>query len=375
MKIRAFLLIIGILMLGGCSALVPGEFRELTYEQVQMYAQQTLTVQAHETETAGSPEGLLIRPVIETAEPEDTGLIIYRTGSSPTALPSSTAIVLDIPSYLQPTAVTYAPPLYVQPTAVTYATPLYVQPVNTVCDRVRFIEDVTIPDDTRMAPGQVFRKIWRIQNAGSCTWTAGYQLVFYSGDSMGDNLVVNLPSVVAPGETVDVGVDLTAPWAYGVFQSNWKLRSPSGTMFGTSNSENDAIWARIVVGNNSNFPTVAPNVTPGNTGCMLISVDPAYRTSFGPGEEADFSFRVRNDSGVTWDTDDFDVAFIGGENMLKRKDQIRKDLPNDVAPGTTLTYLFDAVVPDTPGVYTMTMGIVRGYEVFCTVDMTVNVVY
>ena len=366
MKKRAFLLIIGILMLGGCSALVPGEFGDLTYEQVQMYAQQTLTAQAYETETAGSPEGLLIRPVIETAEPQDTGLIIHPVVSSPTpiptALPTFTPIVLDIPSYLQPTE-------------VTYATPLYAQPVNTVCDRVRFLEDVTIPDDTQMSPGQVFRKIWRIQNAGSCTWTAGYQLVFYSGDSMGDNLAVNLPSVVAPGETIDVGVDLTAPRAYGVFQSNWKLRSPAGTMFGTANSENDAIWARIVVGNNNNISTVAPDVTPVNTGCTLLSVDPAYRTSFGPGEEADFSFRVRNDSGVTWDTDDFDVAFIGGENILKRKDQIRKDLPNDVAPGTTLTYLFDAVVPDTPGVYTMTMGIVRGYEVFCTVDMTVNVVY
>ena len=100
MKKRAFLLIIGILLLGGCSGLVPGEFRELTYEQVQMYAQQTLTAQAYETETAGSPEGLLIRPVIETAEPEGSGLIIHPAVSSPTpiptALPTFTPIVLDI---------------------------------------------------------------------------------------------------------------------------------------------------------------------------------------------------------------------------------------------------------------------------------------
>ena len=53
----------------------------------------------------------------------------------------------------------------------------------------------------------------------------------------------------------------------------------------------------------------------------------------------------------------------------------RKDLPYDVAPGGTLSYALDAVVPWDPGVYTMTMGIVRGYEIICTMDVTVTVVY
>ncbi len=372
MKYKICLFLACMILLAGCDQLIPDELKELTYEQVQLYAQQTLTAQASVPDTEDDFGELLIRPVINTPASEETGLTVI---STPDTEAEITFPVLEIPTALPtPTPIVPEYPV-VQLTPITVSTPNYAQPVNTVCDRVRFLEDVTIPDDTRMSPGQVFRKIWRIQNAGSCTWTAGYQLVFSGGDNMGDNLAVNLPGIVAPGETIDVGIDLTAPRAYGEFQSNWKLRNPSGYTFGTASAENDAIWAKIVVSNNANLATVAPGVTPVNTGCTLISVDPAFRASFNPGEEADFSFRVRNDSGVTWNTDDFDVAFIDGENMLKRKDQTRKDLPNDVAPGTTLTYVMDAVVPDSPGVYTMTMGVVSGYEIYCSVDLTITVVY
>ena len=61
--------------------------------------------------------------------------------------------------------------------------------------------------------------------------------------------------------------------------------------------------------------------------------------------------------------------------MLKRKENSRLDLPMDVAPNGTLYYALDAVVPTEPGVYTMTMGIVRGYEVLCSMDVTISVVW
>jgi hypothetical protein len=240
---------------------------------------------------------------------------------------------------------------------------------------MRFIDDVTIPDNTALAPGQTFRKTWRIQNAGSCAWNSGYQLVYSGGDQMGTNYAVNLPGAVAPGATVDISIDLTAPSNYGSFQSFWKLRSPSGTLFGTSNSENDAIWVKIVVATNANMATIAPGITPVNTGCTLLSVVPAHRASFHPGEETDIYFRVRNDTYMMWEASNLDIAYISGENMLKRKEQVRKDLPYDVAPGGTLEYALDATVPNYPGTYTMTMGIVRGYEVLCSMDVTIQVVY
>ena len=121
--------------------------------------------------------------------------------------------------------------------------------------------------------------------------------------------------------------------------------------------------------------TVAPGVTPVNNACTLLSVVPAYRASFSRGEETDIVFRVRNNTYSVWSAEDLDMAYIGGENILKRKDQTRKDLPYDVNPGGTLEYGLDAIVPDTPGVYTMTMGVVRGYEILCPMDVTVQVVY
>lgn len=363
------ILITALALLTGCTGIIPGENGELTYAQVQQYAQQTLTAQAAPAD--GGYGGLLIRPVMPTAAEPASGLTVISTPETENLI---TRPVYNIPTTMPtaiPTATSYYPLVNV-PT-VSYSTPNYAQQVNTVCERIRFIDDVTIPDDTQMQPGQTFRKIWRIQNAGSCVWTAGYQLVFTSGDQMGNVFAANLPGVVAPGEMVDIGVDLTAPRSFGAFQGNWKLRSPSGSVFGTSNSTNDAIWVKIVVGGSANLSTVAPGVTPVNTGCTLLSVNPAYRTVFSPGAETDFEFRIRNDSGINWEAKDIDIAYIGGENLLKRKANTRFDLPMDVAPGGSLYYAMDAVVPTAPGVYTMTMGIVRGYEVLCSIDMTVTV--
>ena len=357
------------ILLTGCDGVIPGGTGELTYAQVQQYAQQTLTAEAAPADNGYG--GLLIRPVITADAQTNSGLTVISTPEEENLI---TRPIYNIPTSVPtaiPTATSYYPLVNV-PT-VSYSTPNYAQQVNTVCDRIRFIDDVTIPDDTVMQPGQTFRKVWRIQNAGSCVWTAGYQLVFTSGDQMGNVFAANLPGVVAPGETVDVSVDLTAPRTYGEFKGNWKLRSPSGNVFGTSNSANDAIWVKIVVGSGAGMATFAPGVTPVNSGCTLLSVAPPYRAVFSPGEETDFEFRVRNDTGISWETKDIDIAYIGGENLLKRKTNTRMDLPMDVAPGGSLYYALDALLPTTPGVYTMTMGIVRGYEVLCSLDVTVTV--
>ncbi len=351
---KIYLFLILALLLTACAGGSKSENKDLSMAEVQAMAQQTLTAEAGGS-TSSSSGGLLIRPVTSTPAPtsSDDGQTISR----------------PVYNTATPTAVTYQRPTVDTSGAGT------IQQVSTVCERVRFLDDVTIPDNTVVAPGQTFRKTWRIQNAGSCAWSGGYQLVFSSGDTMGVNYAANLPAVVAPGQTVEVSVDLTAPTALGVYQSNWKLRSPNGNVFGTSNSDNDAIWVKIIVSDTASVSTVAPGVTPVNTGCTLISVVPAYRQSFKVGEETDIYFKVRNDSMTVWSTEDMDVAFVGGTNLMKRQDQTRKDLPQDIAPGDQLYYGIDAVMPDTPGVYTMTMGVVRGYEVLCSMDVTVSVGY
>ena len=103
------------------------------------------------------------------------------------------------------------------------------QPSTTDCDLVEFVSDVTVPDNSNADPGQNFAKVWRLRNAGSCTWTSGYDLVFHSGDQMGAPASLQLTSgTVAPGGTVDVSVDLTAPTSAGTYQGFFKLRNASG---------------------------------------------------------------------------------------------------------------------------------------------------
>jgi hypothetical protein len=118
---------------------------------------------------------------------------------------------------------------------------------TTYCDWVAFLKDVTIPDGTIMGPGEVFTKTWRLQNRGTCTWTPDYMLVYTSGDQMGSTTSVRLSGNVAPGQTVDVSVTLTAPNVNGYQRSYWLLRNPSGALFGTGAKANEAFYVEIKV--------------------------------------------------------------------------------------------------------------------------------
>lgn len=101
-----------------------------------------------------------------------------------------------------------------------------------VCDSIFFVTDVTIPDGTEITTGDDFTKTWRLRNAGTCTWTTEYDLVFDGGDAMAGPAAQALLGDVAPGEEVDISVVLTAPAAAGEYTGNWKLRNESGVVFG-----------------------------------------------------------------------------------------------------------------------------------------------
>jgi hypothetical protein len=115
------------------------------------------------------------------------------------------------------------------------------------CDQVKFIKDITIPDEMDLAPGEEFTKIWRLENAGSCPWTLGYLLYFESGDLMGGPTSKELTNkTIQPGEMVDVAVNLVAPLETGTYQGNWKLRNVKGDGFGIGEFSK-AFWVKINV--------------------------------------------------------------------------------------------------------------------------------
>lgn len=144
------------------------------------------------------------------------------------------------------------------------------------CDRAAFVADVSVPDGTPFSPGFQFTKIWRLRNAGTCTWTTSYSLVFYRGEQMGGPYSVNIPTTVSPGQTVDVAVGLVAPRLPGSYRGDWILKNASGASFGVGANGTNPIWITInVVGSTT---IVAPAGPPDLT--VRLTRDPTV--SCGP---------------------------------------------------------------------------------------------
>jgi hypothetical protein len=135
----------------------------------------------------------------------------------------------------------------VTPVPVTAVPTVSTVPPTTGCDRAHFVADVTVPDNTAFAPGQSFTKTWRLKNTGKCTWTTGYSLVFSTGDQMGGPATVSLPSAVAPNQTIDLSVNLTAPNDVGSYRGNWLLKNTDGRVFGIGVLGNKPFWLAINV--------------------------------------------------------------------------------------------------------------------------------
>jgi hypothetical protein len=115
------------------------------------------------------------------------------------------------------------------------------------CDWAQFVSDVTVPDGTIFQPGATFTKTWRLKNIGTCTWTPSYSMVFASGTQMGTTTSVSMPGTIAPGQTVDVSVPMTAPNTAGTYIGYWKFKNPSGVLFGIGYNANSPWWVQIRV--------------------------------------------------------------------------------------------------------------------------------
>jgi hypothetical protein len=135
-----------------------------------------------------------------------------------------------------------------------------VSAAQTCSDWAQFVADVTVPDGTRYDPGATFTKTWRLRNIGTCTWTTSYTMVFDSGTQMGTTASVPFGSSVAPGATIDLSVNMTAPSSAGHYIGYWKFKNASGTPFGIGYTANRSWWVEINV-NGTPTTGVAYNFT------------------------------------------------------------------------------------------------------------------
>ncbi len=120
--------------------------------------------------------------------------------------------------------------------------------VRAACvDLFAFDGDVTIPDDAPFEPGSPVIKTWRLINTGSCTWTEDYALTYLRGDQMNAPTEVAIQEPVAPGEAVNITVEMTAPDVQGNYRGDWIMRSDFDQLFGVGGDPEDPIWLQIVV--------------------------------------------------------------------------------------------------------------------------------
>jgi hypothetical protein len=165
--------------------------------------------------------------------------------------------------------------------------------------------DITIPDDTRLIPGQYFSKTWRLVNAGTCTWNSDYAVVWFSGSDMGVIRSQSFNSQVLPGNSVDVTVEMIAPMSPGTYQSNWKLRNNQGQHFGIGPNGDAPFWVRIVV-----IAIDTPTVTPQPP---TLTPTPAIIASGSPAMKLDESLDL--DTGQFNQLENDDLVFVLDEDQ------------------------------------------------------------
>jgi len=177
--------------------------------------------------------------------------------STPTGAP--TAPPQFVTSTLPPTKAlvlpsTVTPQTPVAPLATgTPATQPPTSPANCKVQAV-LMEDVTIPDDTRLTAGESFTKTWRFKNTGTCHWT-GYTINFLTGDRMGAPDSAPIPDTLA-GSTVDISLDLTAPTSDGSYSGYFTLKDAEGESINIGTEK--TFWLKIIVGSGTTFPVSTP---------------------------------------------------------------------------------------------------------------------
>lgn len=178
-------------------------------------------------------------------------------GAQAPATLTAQAVQALIATHLAPTQTTLfgapsATPASVEATPTPLASPtatLTHTPAGTeMCsDKATFVADVSAPDGSQFSTGEAFVKTWRLRNAGTCTWTPQYALVFAGGDQMSGASPIPLTTYVKPGEEIDLSVPLTAPKSSGDYQGQWKLLSADHRQFGIGDQADKPFWVRVKV--------------------------------------------------------------------------------------------------------------------------------
>src|SRR5512146_3583711 len=131
-----------------------------------------------------------VTPTVDLRAVQTQAVATFAGGltSTAAALPSSTATETPQPP-------TEAAAVGTEGTASVSPTPS--------CYRLKYVRDVTIPDNTLMTPAEVFTKTWQVENSGTCAWRPGFKLALVGGNAMGGT-PFTLDNTVNPGGRMEI---------------------------------------------------------------------------------------------------------------------------------------------------------------------------
>lgn len=215
------------LILAGCAANAPAASSNNIALTINAIVAATLTAEPTNTPT---PTPTLIPTLVPTETPTAT--------MTPTATLSSASVVGAYSTYSLS---------------------------NNICDNSTFVADVTIPDYTIVAPGQVFQKTWLLENTGTCAWAQNYRMEFVGGVDLAGS-PKKIGQVIEPGQEAYLTVTFTAPEVAGEYASYWHLSDRMGNIFGESvyvliDVPTDLIFSPTATSTPTDTPTTIPTAT------------------------------------------------------------------------------------------------------------------
>jgi len=125
--------------------------------------------------------------------------------------------------------------------------------------------DITPSAEISLPIGGSLVFTWILNNTGACRWTGNYRLVMSAGDTFGAPREISMLDDVAPGTSVQIPMNITAPTIPGTYQAKWVLMNPQGVAIPTSSTIREALVIKVNVAAVAT-PTLLP--TP-STGALM----------------------------------------------------------------------------------------------------------
>lgn len=105
------------------------------------------------------------------------------------------------------------------------------------------VSDVSLQDDSVIAPVSTHVKSWRVQNDGAVAWPEACKLIFVRGDRelLGGDLEEFAVPTAGVGQEVEVSLMITAPAKTGKYAAFFRITDANRTPFGPR------LWVQITV--------------------------------------------------------------------------------------------------------------------------------